>query len=74
MAYGTVVFGDTEYLTIVPFEAEFEGNTNTVKYIAEGQNRVVILCKHCQNFRLEPIVLTSVDELVRYNWITPKET
>lgn len=72
MSYGTVVMGDVEYETVIPFEALFDGEKTS--FMAEGQNRVTILCQHCKNFRLDPIVLSSVEELVRFGWIKKKET
>lgn len=74
MAYGTVVMGDTEYETVVPFEAHWDGDSNAVTYRAPGQDRIVVICEHCGNCRLEPIVLSSVTELLNYGWIKQKET
>lgn len=72
MSYGTVVIGDVEYETIIPFEAMFDGEKTS--FMAEGQNRVTILCEHCRNFRLDPIVLTSFEELEQFGWIKRKGT
>jgi hypothetical protein len=72
MSYGTVVIGDTEYETVIPFEAYYDGSSETVSYTSEEAKRVVILCEHCRNFRLEPIVLTSIEELVQLGWIKEK--
>ena len=35
--------------------------------------KVVPLCDHCGNFRLEPVVLHTVDELISSGWIKKKD-
>lgn len=71
MSYNTLKIGDDHYQIVVPFEATYELGVMT--FTAEGEMKVVPLCEHCGNFRLEPIVLYSVDELISAGWIKKKE-
>jgi hypothetical protein len=71
----TVVHGDDKYEVLVPFDMYYDGDTEIRSFTSKRQMRVVILCKHCKNFRLEPYVCYSWDEMVEQGWVVkvPKE-
>lgn len=71
MEYGTLIVEDVEYRVMLPFDTTFD--ERGTRFTAEGQMRAVILCEHCKNFRLEPIELYTVDELISCGWIKKKE-
>ena len=71
MNYGTLLIGDEAYVVMVEFESSY-GNGVT-SFTSPDAMKVVPLCDHCGNFRLEPVVLHTVDELISSGWIKKKD-
>jgi hypothetical protein len=72
--YMTIVFGDTQYDQLVPLMCEFDGATQQTTYTSPEKMKAEILCEHCKNFRLVPVELHSVEDLIFEGWIRKKRT
>lgn len=53
----------------VEFETVFDNGEGS--FVSVETIKVVKLCDHCGNFRLEKEVLHTVDELVEKGWLIP---